>query len=112
MDASPPPAQSPEMEQPADLPLDQPLKMMEDTEVSSPSVSDSPLHEPLSPVSPDQPDSFLDSPPEEAKIRCTNPQESQVSAILHSRNLWKRFDNIGTEMIVTRRGRYAPAAVK
>lgn len=32
---------------------------------------------------------------------------SKISAVLDTRELWRQFDALGTEMIVTRRGRYA-----
>ena len=40
------------------------------------------------------------------KVRSINCPESPASAVLSSWELWQLFDAIGTEMIVTRRGRY------
>lgn len=39
------------------------------------------------------------------RVTCTNCPDSNVTAVLSSRELWQLFDAIGTEMIVTRRGR-------
>lgn len=40
------------------------------------------------------------------RVSSTNCPDSKVTAVLSSRELWQLFDAIGTEMIVTRRGRY------
>ena len=39
------------------------------------------------------------------RVSSINCPESPASAVLSSRELWQLFDAIGTEMIVTRRGR-------
>lgn len=39
------------------------------------------------------------------KVFPVNPSSSTISAVLETRDLWKQFDELGTEMIVTRRGR-------
>lgn len=64
---------------------------------------------------PGSPREGLDSPACELKseekpkggerVSCTNCPDSKVTAVLSSRELWQLFDAIGTEMIVTRRGR-------
>ena len=40
------------------------------------------------------------------RVRSINCPESSATAVLSSRELWQLFDAIGTEMIVTRRGRW------
>ena len=64
---------------------------------------------------PDSPEEGLGSPqelkseqPAEAgeRVGSLNCPESKATAVLSSRELWQLFDNIGTEMIVTRRGRW------
>ena len=40
------------------------------------------------------------------RVNSINCPDSPASAVLSSRELWQLFDAIGTEMIVTRRGRY------
>ena len=40
------------------------------------------------------------------RVNSINCPESGASAVLSSRDLWQLFDAIGTEMIVTRRGRW------
>ena len=42
---------------------------------------------------------------EDARVYPINVS-SNISAILDTRYLWKQFDELGTEMIVTRRGRW------
>lgn len=63
----------------------------------------SPSHDSEGPGSPEEFKS-QDSPPDE-RVFSINSPESKASVVLTSRNLWKMFDAIGTEMIVTRRGR-------
>lgn len=41
----------------------------------------------------------------EQRIFPVNAESSPIFAILETRDLWKQFDDLGTEMIVTRRGR-------
>ena len=61
--------------------------------------------------SPSSPREDLESPRElkprqtGERVSSTNCPESPASAVLSSRELWQLFDAIGTEMIVTRRGR-------
>ena len=40
------------------------------------------------------------------RVGSLNCPESKATAVLSSRELWQLFDTIGTEMIVTRRGRW------
>lgn len=44
--------------------------------------------------------------PEDKVYSCNKP-DSEIAAVLNaqSKHLWKQFDALGTEMIVTRRGR-------
>ena len=42
---------------------------------------------------------------EDARVYPVNVS-SNINATLDTRYLWKQFDELGTEMIVTRRGRY------
>ena len=69
----------------------------EDESLSSPS------HASDCPGSPEE-TKTLDPAPEE-KVYSVNCPENRASVVLTSRNLWRMFDAIGTEMIVTRRGR-------
>lgn len=49
----------------------------------------------------------LDVPEQERVFCCNNPNSRSTAALAKSsRDLWMQFDAIGTEMIVTRRGRY------
>lgn len=41
----------------------------------------------------------------EQRIFPVNTESSPIFAVLETRDLWKQFDELGTEMIVTRRGR-------
>ena len=68
----------------------------------------------LSSSSPPQPKHMLredDEEPEEEleeieqRIFPVNAESSSICASLETKTLWKRFDELGTEMIVTRRGR-------
>lgn len=45
------------------------------------------------------------------RIGSINCPESPASAVLSSKELWQLFDAIGTEMIVTRRGRYVRSSL-
>ncbi len=40
------------------------------------------------------------------RVFSEGPSGHRFSAVLETADLWKQFDDIGTEMIVTRRGRY------
>ena len=40
------------------------------------------------------------------KVFPVNEPSSMMHSVLETRNLWQQFDELGTEMIVTRRGRY------
>lgn len=42
---------------------------------------------------------------EDAKVYALNQPSSLMHAALSTRDLWKQFDELNTEMIVTRRGR-------
>ena len=63
----------------------------------------SPSHDSEGPGSPEELKS-QDPPPDE-RVYSMNSPDSKASVVLTSRNLWRMFDAIGTEMIVTRRGR-------
>ena len=41
----------------------------------------------------------------EQRVFPVNAESSSICASLETKTLWKRFDELGTEMIVTRRGR-------
>lgn len=41
----------------------------------------------------------------EQRIYPVNMKSSPICAVLETKDLWKQFDELGTEMIVTRRGR-------
>lgn len=60
-----------------------------------------------SPSSPrdDEPESPRKSEQMGERVNSINCPDSPASAVLSSRELWQLFDAIGTEMIVTRRGR-------
>ena len=83
---------------------DQDLTIVENMEADSPQSS---TNEPDSPPSLEMRSLDSEYVPEE-KIMCSNRPESKMSVALQhqSRKLWKQFDTVGTEMIVTRRGRY------
>lgn len=54
---------------------------------------------------PDSPCSELRSEENGERVTSINCPGSCATAVLSSRELWQLFDAIGTEMIVTRRGR-------
>lgn len=83
---------------------DHDMTIVENMEADSPQSS---TNEPDSPPSLEMRSLDSEYVPEE-KIPCTNRPESKMSVALQhqSRKLWKQFDTVGTEMIVTRRGRY------
>ncbi len=41
----------------------------------------------------------------DARVSPNNPSLSGMHAVLSTRDLWEKFDELNTEMIVTRRGR-------
>lgn len=87
--------------------------MAEDFELHSPMDSPAADQEPDSPSSPIS-DTKSDSsfnPSLEDKVYSSNHPESKAALILHGKKLWEQFDMVGTEMIVTRRGRYEKPAV-
>lgn len=62
---------------------------------------------PSSPGEADSPHELKSSeqPESTERVSSMNCPESSATAVLSSRELWQLFDAIGTEMIVTRRGR-------
>ncbi len=89
------------------------------TEISSPGDPASPLNstgDPESPLSPPLMDHGDQEPivsalcaeySQEDKVYSNNHPDVKIAAVLNaqSKHLWKQFDALGTEMIVTRRGR-------
>ena len=88
---------------------DQDSTIVENMEADSPQSS---TNEPDSPPSLEMRSLDSEYVPEE-KIMCSNRPESKMSVALQhqSRKLWKQFDTVGTEMIVTRRGRYVVSSI-
>jgi len=89
---------------PATMSEDYDLTIIETMEANSPESSTNELDSPPSLEMRSLDSEYL---PEE-KVHCNNHPDSKMTVALQhqSRKLWKQFDTVGTEMIVTRRGRY------
>nr|CAE45764.1 Tbx1/15/20 protein [Axinella verrucosa] len=79
------------------------LTIMDTMEANSPESSTNELDSPPSLEMRSMDSEYL---PDE-KVHCSNHPDSKMAVALQhqSRKLWKQFDSVGTEMIVTRRGR-------
>jgi len=97
--------QTTRQEKPATMSEDYDLTIIETMEANSPESSTNELDSPPSLEMRSLDSEYL---PEE-KVHCNNHPDSKMTVALQhqSRKLWKQFDTVGTEMIVTRRGRYA-----